>query len=160
MSDGVADDQIKAFFERWQRLEEEKGAISGDLRELFAEMKANGFDTKVARAVFRDKTKDQNARSEFEAIYDLYWSALGTGVATGARSARSSSRSNGRFRAPSDIGDGTPSAGMGGEADRQLISSPVNDSGQGEADGAFRPGNHTSVPSAPISHGQPSELAG
>lgn len=84
MSDTVADDQIRAFFERWQRLEEEKANISGDLRELFAEAKGNGFDAKVLRAVFRDKVKDQSARDEFEAIYDLYWSALGTPIATGA----------------------------------------------------------------------------
>ena len=88
-ADAVAQDQIKAFFERWQRLEEEKSAISSDLKELFAEAKGNGFDTKVLRVVFRDKTKDQTERSEFEAVYDLYWSALGTPIATGAHPAPS-----------------------------------------------------------------------
>lgn len=91
MSDSVAQDMIQAFFERWQRLEEEKVAISGDLKELFAEAKANGFDTKVLRVVFRDKVADQNAKSEFEAVYDLYWSALGTPYATGARPTRDTS---------------------------------------------------------------------
>lgn len=88
MSDSVAHDQIQAFFQRWQRLEEEKANISGDLKELFGEAKANGFDTKVLRVVFRDKVADQNAKSEFEAVYDLYWSALGTPRATGAHPAR------------------------------------------------------------------------
>jgi len=87
MSDSVAQDMIQAFFERWQRLEEEKVAISADLKELFAEAKANGFDTKVLRAVFRDKVADENERNEFQAVYDLYWSALGTNYAN-ARDAR------------------------------------------------------------------------
>lgn len=77
MTDSVAQGMLQAFFERWQRLDEEKTAISADLRELFAEMKANGFETKVARKVFRDKAEDNStARAEFEAVYDLYWSAL------------------------------------------------------------------------------------
>lgn len=82
---GVADDVIRAFFERWKRLEEAKAEISDDLKELFAEMKGSGFDTKVARKVFRDKTVDQNERAEFEAIYDLYWSALSGSRAGRAR---------------------------------------------------------------------------
>lgn len=85
--DSVAQDKIASFFQRWQRLEDEKRAIAGDLKELFAEAKANGFDTKVMRAVFRDKVADQNERSEFEALYDIYASALGTGNAN-ARVAR------------------------------------------------------------------------
>lgn len=75
-ADEVADDMLRSFFERWQRLEEEKAAISDDLREMFAEAKGNGFDTKAMRAVFRDMTKDSTDREEAEAIYDLYWSSL------------------------------------------------------------------------------------
>lgn len=72
----VADDHLRSFYERWQRLEEEKQAISDDLKELFAEAKGNGFDTKAMRAVFRDMGKDSAERDEAEAIYDLYWSSL------------------------------------------------------------------------------------
>lgn len=87
-ADSVAVDQIRAFFDRWQRLEEEKTAISGDLKELFAEAKANGFDTKVLRKLFRDQVADSNERSEFEALYDLYASALNAPGARDARDAR------------------------------------------------------------------------
>jgi len=76
MTDSVAEDMLLSYFERWERLEGEKDAISADLRELFAEMKGHGFDTKVARKVFRDKQADSTERAEFEAVYDLYWSAL------------------------------------------------------------------------------------
>lgn len=79
----VADDMLRSFFERWQRLEEEKQALSGDLKELFAEMKGGGFDTKAARAVFRDENKlanedaaDKADRTEFEAMCELYRASL------------------------------------------------------------------------------------
>ncbi|RUV65202.1 MAG: DUF2312 domain-containing protein [Mesorhizobium sp.] len=75
-SQTAAAGQLRAFFERWQRLEEEKQTISDDLKEMFAEAKGTGFDTKAMRAVFRDKMKDQAELQENEAIYDLYWTAL------------------------------------------------------------------------------------
>lgn len=86
--DSVAQDQIKAFFQRWERLEEEKQAISNDLKELFAEAKGNGFDTKVLRKLFRDQTADASDRQEFEALYDLYAAALNGSLARDARDAR------------------------------------------------------------------------
>ena len=87
-ADTVAAGQIRAFFERWQRLEDEKTAISGDLKELFAEAKGNGFDTKVLRKLFRDQVADSNERSEFEALYDLYAAALNAPRVRDARDAR------------------------------------------------------------------------
>lgn len=76
-SGSVSQDMILSYFQRWQRLEEEKSALSEDLKELFAEAKGMGFDTKVMRKVFRDKTADANDRAEFEAVYELYSAALG-----------------------------------------------------------------------------------
>ena len=91
MSEAVADDQLRAFFERWQRLEDEKSATSEGLKELFAEAKGEGFDTKVLRKVFRDKIADAADRAEFEAVYDMYWASLsGTRIAN-ARDAREAS---------------------------------------------------------------------
>ena len=72
----VAEDQLRSYFERWNRLEEEKRTVSDDLKELFAEAKSFGFDTKAMRAVFRDEVADQAERQEAEAIYDLYAAAL------------------------------------------------------------------------------------
>lgn len=74
---GVARDQLRAFIERIERLEEEKKAIADDIKEIYAEAKGNGFDTKVLRQVIRIRKQDQHERAEQEAILDLYMHALG-----------------------------------------------------------------------------------
>lgn len=86
--DSVAQDQIRSFFDRWERLEGEKTAISDDLKELFAEAKGNGFDTKVLRKLFRDQVSDANERAEFESLYELYATALNGPRVRDARDAR------------------------------------------------------------------------
>lgn len=76
----VADDQLRSFFERWNRLEEEKTAISEDLKALFAEAKGAGFDTKAMRVVFRERAADDSAKleaAELDQICDLYRASLG-----------------------------------------------------------------------------------
>jgi uncharacterized protein (UPF0335 family) len=70
-------DQLKAFVDRIERLEEEKKTISDDIRDVYAESKANGFDTKALRAVIRLRKQDANERAEHEAILDTYLNALG-----------------------------------------------------------------------------------
>lgn len=75
--DSVAQDQIKAFIERIERLEEEKAAIAGDIKEVYAEAKGNGFDVKVLRQVIAIRKRDANERAETEAILDLYLQAVG-----------------------------------------------------------------------------------
>lgn len=78
MADGlVAREQIRSIVERVERLEEEKKAIADDIRDVFAEAKANGFDTKVLREVIRLRKKDLAERQEQDAIRDLYLHALG-----------------------------------------------------------------------------------
>lgn len=76
-TDSVAADQLKAFIERIERLEEEKAGIAGDIREIFSEAKGNGFDTKVMRRVISLRKKDRAERQEEEAILELYMQALG-----------------------------------------------------------------------------------
>ncbi len=73
----VAAGQLRAFIERIERLEEEKKTISDDIKEVFAEMKGTGFDTKAVRTIIRLRKKDQAERQEEEAILDLYKAALG-----------------------------------------------------------------------------------
>lgn len=73
----VARDQIKSIVERIERLEEEKKAIAEDIREIYGEAKANGFDTKVLRQVIALRKKDLAERQEQDAIRDLYLHALG-----------------------------------------------------------------------------------
>ena len=74
---GVAAGQLRSFIERIERLEVEKKGISDDIRDVFAEAKGNGFDTKVMRQVIRLRKKDKAERQEEEAILDLYLQALG-----------------------------------------------------------------------------------
>lgn len=73
----VAQDQIKAFVERIERLEEERKAIAGDIAEVYAEAKGNGFDKKALKAVVRIRATDHSERMEHEALVELYMSALG-----------------------------------------------------------------------------------
>ncbi len=74
-----AKSQLRAVVERIERLEEEKKALSDDIREVYGEAKANGFDTKALRAVVRMRGQEPSERQEFEAIVDLYRDALGIG---------------------------------------------------------------------------------
>lgn len=73
----VAANQLRAFIERVERLEEEKKTISEDIKEVYAEMKGTGFDTKAVRAIIKLRKQDQAERQEHESIVDLYKSALG-----------------------------------------------------------------------------------
>lgn len=73
----VAREQLRSIVERIERLEEEKKAIADDIRDIYAEAKANGFDTKVLRQVVTLRKKDMTERQEQEAIRDLYLQALG-----------------------------------------------------------------------------------
>ncbi|MCE9521569.1 MAG: DUF2312 domain-containing protein [Alphaproteobacteria bacterium] len=72
-----AKDQLKSIVERIERLEEEKAALSGDIKEVYAEAKGNGFDTKIIRKVVSIRKMDSAEREEIDALLDLYLSALG-----------------------------------------------------------------------------------
>ena len=73
---GVASDRLKSFIERIERLEEEKEALSGDLREVYSEAKGTGFDVKVMRQIIRLRKMDSSDRSEMEELIDVYKRAL------------------------------------------------------------------------------------
>ena len=79
MSDvsGIAQDHLRSFVERIERLEEEKKTIADDIKDVYAEAKGTGFDTKVLRKVISLRKQDQNERAEQDAILDLYLQALG-----------------------------------------------------------------------------------
>ena len=76
-TESVAADQLKAFIERIERLEEEKAGIAGDIKDVYAEAKGNGFDTKAMRKILALRKKDYSERQEEEAILELYMQALG-----------------------------------------------------------------------------------
>ncbi len=73
---GVAAAELKQFVERIERLEEEKKAISDDIRDVYAELKGRGFDTKAIRQIIKIRKQDHAERKELEAILDLYMQAL------------------------------------------------------------------------------------
>lgn len=74
-----AKDQLKSVVERIERLEEEKAALSADIKEVYAEAKGNGFDVKILRKVIRIRKMDAAERSTEEEMLDLYLSAIGSG---------------------------------------------------------------------------------
>ena len=76
-NESVAQDQLRAFIERIERMEEEKQAIADDIKEIYAEAKGNGFDTKVLRQIVRIRKQDASERMEQEALLELYMAALG-----------------------------------------------------------------------------------
>jgi uncharacterized protein (UPF0335 family) len=73
----IAKDQLRSVVERIERLEEEKAALAADIKEVYAEAKGNGFDTKVLRKVISIRKMDSSEREEQDAILDLYLSAMG-----------------------------------------------------------------------------------
>ena len=73
----VAKEHLTAFIERIEKLEEEKKAISDDIKDVFAEAKGNGYDVKALRAVLRIRKQDKDERLEQEAILETYLHALG-----------------------------------------------------------------------------------
>ncbi|ODU22241.1 MAG: hypothetical protein ABS87_02505 [Sphingomonas sp. SCN 67-18] len=77
MSDIVAADQLRLFIERIERLEEEKKGTADDIKDVYAEAKANGYDTKTMRAIVRLRKMEKDARDEAEALLDTYKAALG-----------------------------------------------------------------------------------
>lgn len=77
---GVEATKLKQYIERIERLEEEKSALASDVKDLYAEAKANGFDTKTMRTIIRLRKMEANDRTEQEYMLDLYKRALGMTV--------------------------------------------------------------------------------
>ena len=76
-SGGIAADRLRSFIERIERLEEEKAGLTADIREVYAEAKGTGFDSKVMRQIIRLRRMDSADRQEQEALLDVYRRAIG-----------------------------------------------------------------------------------
>lgn len=70
-------EQLRLLIERIERLNEEKKGISDDIRDVYNEAKAHGYDTKIIRAVIRLRAMAEHDRQEYQAILDTYMTALG-----------------------------------------------------------------------------------
>jgi uncharacterized protein (UPF0335 family) len=75
--DATAQGKLKSLIERIERLEEDKAAVAIDLKEVYAEAKGEGFDTRIIRKVVRLRAQDKAKRQEEEALIDLYITAIG-----------------------------------------------------------------------------------
>ena len=73
---GFAKEQLRSFVERIERLEEERAALSADIREVYSEAKGQGFDTKTMRQVVKLRKLDKADFQEHEAMLELYKRAL------------------------------------------------------------------------------------
>lgn len=73
---GVSAERLRSFIERVEKLEEEKAALAEDIKEVYAEAKGAGFDTKIMRQVIRLRKMDPHDRDEMETILDVYRRAL------------------------------------------------------------------------------------
>lgn len=76
-SASFAREQLRSLVERIERIEAEIAEMNSDKRDIYAEAKGNGFDTRVLKKIIADRRKDEAERQEFEAVYDLYAQALG-----------------------------------------------------------------------------------
>ena len=74
---GIAGDRLKSFIERIERLEEERKTLSDDIKEVYAEAKGTGFDTKIMRQLIRIRKMDKDDLDEQETLLDVYKRALG-----------------------------------------------------------------------------------
>jgi uncharacterized protein (UPF0335 family) len=77
MSEIVAADELRLLIERIERLEEEKKGIADDVRDVYYEAKARGYDAKIMRQIVRLRKMESHDRQEMEAILDTYKAALG-----------------------------------------------------------------------------------
>lgn len=73
----IVNNQLKAFVECIERIEEEKRDLAGDLKDVYSQAKSDGFNTKVIRKIISLRRRDHAERREEEAIMDLYMNALG-----------------------------------------------------------------------------------
>jgi uncharacterized protein (UPF0335 family) len=75
----TTDDRLRLLIERVERLEEEKKGLADDIRDVYAEAKAVGYDAKIMRQIVRLRKMNPDDRAEMEAILDVYKAALGLG---------------------------------------------------------------------------------
>lgn len=134
-TDSVAQDQIRAFVERIERIEEEVRDLNRDKSEVFGEAKGNGFDVKALKIIIGKRRQDHSERMELEAIVELYEAALGM-ANTGRYHANEEDERPSRARAHVEIieqsgaddGDNEPAEHPAADADEQAHSSDAGSS--------------------------------
>lgn len=134
MSQSVSHDQLRAFVERIERIEEEIKACNDDKKEIYAEAKGNGFDTKAIKIVVKERRADPSELMELEAIVGLYRAALGMssgGMGDEAYEARAPAHAHTREiieEFDPETGEIQPATATSGEADGAAVGeSPMPD---------------------------------
>ena len=77
MTNESPNNHLKAFVERIERINEEIAEKNEDKKEIFAEVKSSGFDSKIVKKIVSDRAKDPNKLREENELYDVYWQAVG-----------------------------------------------------------------------------------
>jgi uncharacterized protein (UPF0335 family) len=77
LSDSISAEQLRLFIERIERLEEEKKGIADDIKDVYAESKSTGFDTKTMRSIVKLRRMEKHHRDEADALLETYRNALG-----------------------------------------------------------------------------------
>lgn len=75
----ATDDRLRLLIERIERLEEEKKGLADDIRDVYAESKAVGYDAKIMRQIVKLRAMKPDDRSEMETVLEVYKAALGLG---------------------------------------------------------------------------------
>jgi uncharacterized protein (UPF0335 family) len=73
----ITADQLRLFIERIERLEEEKKGIMDDIKDVYSEVKGEGYDTKIVKQIVRLRKMEKDARDEADALLETYRAALG-----------------------------------------------------------------------------------
>src|SRR5690554_2317913 len=130
-TESVAQDQIRAFVERVERIEEEIKELNDGKKEIFAEARGNGFDLPALKQVIKMRRQDANERMEREAIVELYLAALGMVSAPDFDEppVQVQARARGANRADSQEQNTTEPQPLN-PAGSDLAASPANDDGQ------------------------------
>lgn len=143
-------DRLKSFVERIERLEEEKAALAGDLRDIYAEVKGVGYDTKTVRKVVKLRGMDAADRAEQEALLDVYKHALGMAVELvgSGLSLREAARATGASKSSIHRALAVPAVSHDPATGEVIEINP----GEGE-DGTAKPVGQSSPPEAPLERG-------
>lgn len=162
--EAIPGEQVRSAFQRWQNLEEEKARVADDLKELFAEQKALGHDTKAMRAAFRLKVKLDEASpadAEHEALVDTYLAALEAPRATRAYARENIEQSDVSPRLIKQVVDG-----MQTEAGRAALLTAVDimiereEAEENSPETATRPGQDVQSPSQRAMAGENLDVTG
>lgn len=154
-----AQGQLRSLVERIERLEAEKAEIAADIKEIYAEAKANGYDTKILRKVISIRKQDAAERQEQEAMIDVYQAALGMAPAREEEHTETASEAVPQSMGAAAPGARSPSQPLASASGATSIEpgAPPSDSGvtAGNGQGGFHQPPETSAQPVAVKSPEP-----